>query len=67
MKLLFTKILILGLLLVPLGGADACNVTPSLSYASSHTCGLPTIIKAYNTSTGTYKTRQGITGKLIIL
>lgn len=31
-----------------------CNVTPTFTYSATHTCGLPTIIKAKNTSTGSY-------------
>jgi gliding motility-associated-like protein len=34
---------------------SACNVTPSFSSYKSHACGLPNIIHANNTSTGTYK------------
>ncbi len=30
----------------------ACNVTPVFTYNLSHTCGLPTIVSATNTSTG---------------
>lgn len=35
------------------GNTYACQVTPSLSYSSSNTCGLPHIVTARNTSSGT--------------
>lgn len=31
----------------------ACQVTPSFTYTTTHTCGLPTFVHANNTSTGT--------------
>ncbi len=30
----------------------ACQITPSFTFTTSHTCGLPTIVSATNTSTG---------------
>ena len=35
--------------------SHACNVTPVFSNSLAHTCGLPTIVTAINTSTGTFK------------
>ena len=38
---------------------NACNVTPTFTYSLSHTCGLPTVVSASNTTSGnlsnTYK------------
>ncbi len=41
----------------PFFNANACTVTPSFSISSSHTCGLPTIVSAYNTSKGNYNSK----------
>ncbi len=55
MKIFGFKVLIL-LFLVLLGrNTYGCTVTPAFSYAATHTCGLPTIITAKNTSSGAYK------------
>ncbi len=35
----------------------ACNVAPVFTYTTKHTCGLPYIVKAKNTSTGSYKNK----------
>ena len=33
----------------------ACTVAPSFTYSTTHTCGVPYIVKAVNSSTGSYK------------
>ncbi|MEZ4804164.1 MAG: PKD domain-containing protein [Bacteroidia bacterium] len=53
MRFLKIKYLILVLLLLASKMEYACSVKPSYSYTSSHTCGIPTIVQAVNTSTGT--------------
>lgn len=55
MKLLSFKSLIFVFLLVLGRNTYACNVAPSLSTSTTHTCGLPYIVKAVNTSTGSQK------------
>lgn len=35
---------------------NACNVTPSFTYSLSNTCGIPTIVSASNTSSGSQNT-----------
>jgi hypothetical protein len=55
MKLLSFKSLVFIFLLVLGRNAYACNVTPSFTSNTTHTCGLPYIVKAVNTSTGSLK------------
>lgn len=42
----------MSLLYMQSGDIAACQITPTFSYSSTHTCGLPTIVSAINTSSG---------------
>lgn len=44
------------MLLMLTGTAWSCIVTPSFTYTVSHSCGLPNIVNASNTSSGTFTT-----------
>ncbi len=52
MRPIVFKMLFLVFLLFLSRKTYSCGVAPSFSSSASHTCGLPYIIKAYNTSTG---------------
>lgn len=52
MKGLKRHISLMLLLLLAASEAFACKITPSFTYSSTHTCGLPTIVSASNTSSG---------------
>jgi gliding motility-associated-like protein len=55
MKIFSTKCLILLFLLFLSRNTYACNIAPTFTYKSVHTCGLPTIVTALNTSSGSQK------------
>ena len=54
MKLFSFKFAILIFFFVLGRNAQACSVTPGFSTNTTHTCGLPHIVKANNTSSGTF-------------
>lgn len=53
-KILLIFSLIISLFLFE-NDAFSCTVTPSFTYTVTHTCGLPNIVKALNTSSGNYR------------
>ncbi|MES2618897.1 MAG: PKD domain-containing protein [Bacteroidota bacterium] len=54
MKNLVLKSLVLFGFILLGKNTHACNIAPVFTYNTSHTCGIPTIVKVKNTSTGTY-------------
>ncbi len=57
MKSFSLKSLVLVVLILLGKNTHACNIAPAFTYSSTHTCGLPYIIKAKNTSTGNFKNK----------
>ncbi len=57
MKSFSLKSLVLVVLILLGKKTYACNIAPAFSYTTTHTCGLPYIVKAKNTSTGSFKNK----------
>lgn len=53
MKISVLKLIILGLAVTLSIKTYSCNVNPGFTYTSTHTCGIPYVVTAVNTSTGT--------------
>ena len=57
MKSFSLKSLVLVVLILLGKNTYACNIAPAFTYSTTHTCGLPYIVKVKNTSTGSYKNK----------
>lgn len=57
MKILVLKSLVLVGFILLGKNTYACNIAPVFTYSTTHTCGIPTIVKVKNTSTGSYRNK----------